>query len=211
MTGLLLLSAVPLVAGAVRLTELGSGAAITSANARFFASPLPVILHIVGAVVYAILGAFQFATGLRQRRPGWHRRVGRLVIGSGLVVALSGLWMAHFYELPVLDGALLYAFRLLFGSLMAAALVLGFAAIRRGNVGGHRAWMMRGYAGVDPGGRGSDRWPAERTQPSAPDGCGLGDQPRRGRMGHPQAACLASPLPHQIVIAFSWLVGNPCR
>jgi uncharacterized membrane protein len=146
MTGLLLLSAVPLVAGAVRLTELGSGAAITSANARFFASPLPVILHIVGAVVYAILGAFQFATGLRQRRPGWHRRVGRLVIGSGLVVALSGLWMAHFYELPVLDGALLYAFRLLFGSLMAAALVLGFAAIRRGNVGGHRAWMMRGYA-----------------------------------------------------------------
>jgi uncharacterized membrane protein len=146
MTGLLLLSAVPLVAGAVRLAELGGGAAITPANARFFASPLPVVLHIVSAVVYAILGAFQFATGFRQRRPGWHRRVGRLVIGSGLVVALSGLWMAHFYELPALDGALLYALRLLFGSVMATALVLGFAAIRRGNVRRHRAWMMRGYA-----------------------------------------------------------------
>jgi hypothetical protein len=34
----------------------------------------------------------------------------------------------------------------LFGSLMAAAIVLGFAAIRRGDVRGHRAWMMRGYA-----------------------------------------------------------------
>ena len=69
-----------------------------------------------------------------------------LVVGSGLVVALSGLWMAQFYELPELDGALLYAFRLLFGWLMAAAIVLGFAAIRRGDVRGHRAWMMRGYA-----------------------------------------------------------------
>jgi uncharacterized membrane protein len=144
--GLLLLSAIPLVAGAVRLTELAGGAAITPSNARFIASPLPAILHIVSAGVYAILGAFQFATEFRRRRPGWHRRVGRLVVGSGLVVALSGLWMAQFYELPVLDGALLYGFRVLFGSLMAAAIVLGFAAIRRGDVRGHRAWMMRGYA-----------------------------------------------------------------
>lgn len=143
---LLLLSAVPLVAGAVRLAELAGGAAITSANARFFASPLPVVLHIVGVSVYAVLGAFQFATPFRRRRPGWHRRVGRMVIGSGLVAALSGLWMAQFYELPALDGPLLYGFRLLFGALMAVALVLGFAAIRGGDVPGHRAWMIRGYA-----------------------------------------------------------------
>lgn len=146
MTGLLLLSAIPLIAGAVRLVELTSGAAITPANARFFASPLPVLLHIVSATVFAILGAFQFAAGFRRRWPGWHRRVGRLLVGAGLVTALSGLWMAQFYELPELDGALLYGFRLLFGTLMAAALVLGFAAIRRGDVHGHRAWMMRGYA-----------------------------------------------------------------
>jgi len=145
-TGLLLLSAIPLVAGAVRLTELAGGAAITPSNARFFASPLPVVLHIVSVGVYAILGAFQFATGFRRRRPGWHRRVGRLVVGSGLAAALSGLWMAQFYQLPELDGALLYGFRLLFGSLMAIAIALGVAAIRRGDVHRHRAWMMRGYA-----------------------------------------------------------------
>jgi uncharacterized membrane protein len=145
-TGLLLLSAVPLAAGAVRLAELAGGAVITSANARFFASPLPVVLHIVSAGAYAVLGAFQFATRFRRRWPGWHRRVGRLVVGSGLVAALSGLWMAHFYQLPEHDGALLYGFRLLFGSLMAAAIVLGVAAIRRGDVRRHRTWMMRGYA-----------------------------------------------------------------
>lgn len=146
MTGLLLLSVIPLIAGAVRLTELAGSATITAANARFFESPLPVVLHIVGAGVYSILGAFQFANGFRRRRPGWHRQVGRLVVGSGLVVALSGLWMAQFYQLPEIDGPLLYGFRLLFGSFMTAAIVLGFAAIRCGDVRGHRAWMVRSYA-----------------------------------------------------------------
>ena len=59
---LILLSAIPLAAGAFRLTQLAGGAEITPANARFFASPLPVVLHIVSASVYAILGAFQFVT-----------------------------------------------------------------------------------------------------------------------------------------------------
>jgi hypothetical protein len=44
------------------------------------------------------------------------------------------------------SGDLLYAFRLLFGSAMLGSIVLGFAAIRRGEVQRHRAWMMRAYA-----------------------------------------------------------------
>src|SRR6185369_12496561 len=77
---LLVLSAIPLAAGAFRLTQLAGGAEITPANARFFASPPPVVLHIVSASVYAILGAFQFAPGFRRRWPGWHRAAGRLVV-----------------------------------------------------------------------------------------------------------------------------------
>src|SRR4029453_13112048 len=57
---LLALSAIPLAAGAFRLTQLAGGAEITPANARFFASPLPVVVHIVSAGGYIILGAFQF-------------------------------------------------------------------------------------------------------------------------------------------------------
>src|SRR5918912_467096 len=75
-TALLLLSAIPLAFGAVRLTQLASGAAITPANARFFAVPLPVVLHILSAFVYAIFGPFQFASRFRRRWPGWHRRAG---------------------------------------------------------------------------------------------------------------------------------------
>lgn len=143
---LLVLSAIPLVAGAFRLTELTGGAEITPANARFFASPLPVALHIVSASVYAILGAFQFTAGFRRRRPGWHRVAGRLLVACGLLVGLSGLWMTLFYPWPDGDGELLYVLRLLFGSAMVVSIVLGFTTIRRGDVIRHRAWMMRSYA-----------------------------------------------------------------
>ncbi|HEX8681385.1 MAG TPA: DUF2306 domain-containing protein [Ardenticatenaceae bacterium] len=143
---LLLLVAIPLAAGAVRLSQLASGAEITPANARFFAAPVPVVVHIVSAAVYAILGAFQFATGFRRRWPGWHRAAGRLLVLCGLLVGLSGLWMTLFYPRPPGDGELLSLFRLLLGSAMVVSIVLGFAAIRRGDVKGHRAWMARGYA-----------------------------------------------------------------
>ncbi|MGO4268383.1 DUF2306 domain-containing protein [Paenibacillus sp. TAF58] len=143
---LLVLSAVPLAAGAFRLTELAGGAQITPANARFFASPLPVVVHILSATVYASLGPFQFATSFRRRRPGWHRAAWRLLVLCGLLVGLSGLWMTLFYPRQGGTGELLYALRLLFGSAMVVSILLGFAAIRRGDVIRHRAWMMRGYA-----------------------------------------------------------------
>jgi uncharacterized membrane protein len=145
-TALIVLSAIPLAAGAFRLTQLAGGAEITPANARFFASPLPIVLHIVSASVYALLGAFQFAPSFRRHRPGWHRAAGRLVVLCGLLVGLSGLWMTLFYPWPAGDGALLYVLRLLFGSAMVGSIVLGFTAIRQRDVRRHRAWMLRGYA-----------------------------------------------------------------
>ena len=145
--GLILLSFIPVVAGAFRLTTLAGGAAITPDNARFFASPLPVIVHIISASTFAILGAFQFATGFRRRFPGWHRAAGKLVVVCGLLVGLSGLWMTLFYyPRPAGSGDLLVVFRLLFGSAMIASIILGFAAIRKGKVNRHRAWMLRAYA-----------------------------------------------------------------
>jgi uncharacterized membrane protein len=144
--GLLLLSFIPVASGAFRLTQLTGGATVTPANARFFASPLPVTVHIVSASLFAVLGSFQFATGLRRRWPGWHRWAGRLLVVCGLLVGLSGLWMVLFYPHPVGDGLFLSAQRLLFGSAMIVSIVLAYVAIRRGKVTRHRAWMMRGYA-----------------------------------------------------------------
>ena len=64
----------------------------------------------------------------------------------GLAVALSSLWMTLFYARHPGSGDLAYLFRLAFGSGMAVSIVLGFAAIRRGDVPRHRAWMTRAYA-----------------------------------------------------------------
>lgn len=143
---LVLLSAVPVAAGAFRIAELTSGAQVTPENARFFASPLPVVLHIISVTLYSLLGAFQFAPRLRRRKHRWHRAAGRLLIPAGLAAALSGLWMAHFYPWPEGDGELLYAFRLLFGSAMVLSILLGVAALRRRDYVQHGAWMMRAYA-----------------------------------------------------------------
>jgi uncharacterized membrane protein len=148
--GLILLSAIPLIFGALRLSQLASGAEITPENARFFASPSPVVIHIIGAAFYALLGAFQFVSRLWRRGTGWHRWVGRLIVPCGLLVGGSGLWMTLFYpgtnSTAGAGALLLFVFRLVFGAGMVVSIVVGFIAIRRGDVVRHRAWMTRGYA-----------------------------------------------------------------
>ena len=144
--GLIVLSAIPLLFGALRLNELASGAEITPENARFFASPLPVIVHIVGAGVYALFGAFQFVSRLWRRGTGWHRWAGRVIVPCGLIVGLSGIWMTLFYPRAEDASDLLFALRLIFGSGMVLFIILGFIKIRRGDILEHRAWMTRAYA-----------------------------------------------------------------
>ena len=145
--GLIILSLVPALAGSARLVELSSDAEITSANARFFDSPLPVTIHIIGAILYSILGALQFAPTFRRRKTHWHRFVGKwILVPSGIAVALSGLWMNQFYHLPEIDGEFLYIQRIFFGSAMFLSIVLGAFAVRRKDYKSHGNWMMRAYA-----------------------------------------------------------------
>jgi len=104
------------------------------------------VVHIVCAHSYAVLGAFQFSAGQRRRHPAWHRKAGRLLVVLGLAVAFSALWMTLFYPRQPEGGVLAFVFRLAFGSGMAACLVLGVTAIRRGDVVRHQVWMTRAYA-----------------------------------------------------------------
>jgi len=143
---LIALSLVPALAGSARLAQLASGADITPENARFFAAPLPVLLHIPAVILYSMLGAFQFAPGFRARHRTWHRRSGRALIPLALVVALSGLWMTHFYPWPAGDGMMVYVERLIVGVAMLVFIVRGVQAIRRRDFASHGEWMTRAYA-----------------------------------------------------------------
>jgi len=144
--GLIALSLIPVLAGAVRLNELMGSPEITANNARFVASPVPVTVHIVSVTVYTLLGALQFVPSLRRGRSSWHRIAGLFLVPAGALVALSGLWMNFFYPRPAGDGESLVLVRLIFGLAMLASIVLAVLAIRRRDFTSHGAWMTRGYA-----------------------------------------------------------------
>lgn len=143
--GLWALSFIPVVAGAVRLVSVAKGV-VTPENARFLAEPVPVVVHVVGASLFCVLGALQFWPAFLRFSPRWHRIAGRALAPAGLAAALSGLWMNQFYPHPAGDGVLLYVFRLVFGLGMAASIVLGVGAVLRRNIAAHREWMLRAYA-----------------------------------------------------------------
>jgi uncharacterized membrane protein len=144
--GLVALSAIPLTAGTLRLIQLAGGPAVFPADHRFASFPLPLVVHIVGATTYALVGILQFVPRFRRRHLVAHRRMGRLLAVAGLLVAISALWMTLLYEAEPGTGDLLYVLRLVFGSAMASCLVLGFTAVRRRDIAAHRAWMIRAYA-----------------------------------------------------------------
>lgn len=142
---LVTLSLVPVASGVVRLSMVATGGAPTPEDMRFLASPAPVVIHIVTASIFSVLGAFQFSSHLRGRSQ-WHRIAGRLLIPCGLATAFSGLWMTLFYPWASVDGVAVYAFRLAFGSAMAVSIILAVVAIGRREFRSHAAWMIRAYA-----------------------------------------------------------------
>ena len=189
---LLLLGATPLSAGAFRVSELADGAPITPAKARFFASPLPAALHRCRRCVHR-LRVFHFVPGSPPEP----------LLASSSRQAAGRIWTRR-CAIGTVDDAVLAApgprrraaewLLVVFDSLMAISIVLGVAAIRRGEIARHpaddarlrpRDWSR--HAGTDPRIRRGRLRPAGSAQPSGPDGRSLGDQPRRGRVGHPRA------------------------
>jgi uncharacterized membrane protein len=145
-TALLLLTVVPVTAGTLRLVQLAGGPELIPADARFPAFPAALVVHVVGSVLYAVLGIAQLLPRFRRRHLNWHRRAGRVLAVAGLLVAGSALWMTLLYPQKPGTGPVLLVLRLVFATVMVGSLVLGVRAVRRRDVVRHRAWMIRAYA-----------------------------------------------------------------
>jgi len=144
--GLILLTLIPMVSGSLRLTQLAGGPQLVPEAARFTGSPVPVVLHIVAAIPFCVLGAFQFVPSLRRGRRSWHKVAGRVLIPAGFLLALAGLWMATLYPHPVGDGPVLLVERVVFGGYMLVSLSLAVRALIGHDYAAHGAWMTRAYA-----------------------------------------------------------------
>ncbi|MBC7380178.1 MAG: DUF2306 domain-containing protein [Burkholderiaceae bacterium] len=126
---------------------VAAGGAVTPENARFMAMPAPVVLHIVSAALFCVLGAFQFDAAIRLQHSGLHRIGGRLAAACGLLAALTGLWMTAAYPIPAaMQGRLLFGVRITVGLGMTLALILAVHAVLKRRIAEHRAWMVRAYA-----------------------------------------------------------------
>ena len=141
--GLITFGLVPILANALRRVAMAVAPAAPSSGEGGGMS-LPVILHVVGATVFVVLGALQFSAGFRRRRPSWHRIAGRLAILAALLAAGSGIWLA--FATLADYSPLLFVFRLLAAAGLALCIILGFRAIRQRRLPRHRAWMIRAFA-----------------------------------------------------------------
>lgn len=126
------------------LQALGSEGAALGAHYAQQAAWVQVVfyIHVVAGGIALVLGPFQFARSLRERRPRVHRMMGRVLVFAMLIAAAAGLTLA-----PVNSGGLVGT--LGFGTLAllwGTFTVLGFAAIRRRDVATHRRWMIRAFA-----------------------------------------------------------------
>lgn len=144
--GLLLLSALPVIGGVLRLTE-GRG---DRDGDLLVADVIAIGAHIVAMSVFCTLGAFQFSPALRTRGT-WHRTAGRVLIPAGFVAAACSIWLAVFFGGPAEEFALAMV-RLAFAAPMIAFLGLAVGAIMRRDFAMHGAWMTRAYAIAVSGG-----------------------------------------------------------
>jgi uncharacterized membrane protein len=121
-------------------SNLSGSATPDEAFARY--APLT-MAHIYPGLLFLALGPFQFITTLRARRPTLHRRMGYVVLTSGLVTGVTALAMTM---RMAIGGATERAATTLFGLLFLIALARALTCIRRRQVALHREWMIRAFS-----------------------------------------------------------------
>lgn len=107
---------------------------------KFNRHPVVTLLHVLPALLFALLAPLQFSGAIRRRHVRWHRWSGRVLVAAAIPIGLSGLVFglgmpfAGFTESSAIG---------LFGAVFLLSIGRGFLAIRRGDVTRHREWMIR--------------------------------------------------------------------
>lgn len=145
--GLLVFSFIPTFGGLLRIVDLSFGLDFMPANPRAINAPMVIIVHVLSSFVFCVAGIHQFLPSTRRRNRPRHRSVGRWVFCSGLVSAISGLWMTVMFDFPQeLQGQALFFARLVVGLGMILFLVRGVIRAVTADFQSHRSDMLKAYA-----------------------------------------------------------------
>jgi uncharacterized membrane protein len=120
-------------------------------DARYGQHMAVTLFHVIPGVLFAVLGPLQFVRRVRIQHSWWHRWSGRLVVLTGMVIAISGLALGFTTALSYAGWAETAPI-VVFAPLLLFALLKAVAYIRSGEVAQHREWMIRAFAiGVSAG------------------------------------------------------------
>ena len=112
-----------------------------AAWARYDPIRLHLLPHGVGGALALAIGATQFSSRLRRKRPRAHRFLGKLYIISSFVLAPVAIFIAL-----KISPWFMTVFTIVQAVTLMAFTAAAYWSIRHGNVAQHREWMVRSYA-----------------------------------------------------------------
>jgi uncharacterized membrane protein YozB (DUF420 family) len=106
--------------------------------------PTWTVVHFASALLFAVFAMLQLVSFIRRSQPLFHRYIGRLAVGSGLLAAVTGASIPFSVAPQHPLSERIYI--VIYFTGVASCLLLGFRAARRRDFNLHRIWMIRAIA-----------------------------------------------------------------
>jgi uncharacterized membrane protein YozB (DUF420 family) len=113
-----------------------------SPDRQYALHPTLAFVHIALGVIYLLGAPVQLWRPFRERHYQTHRRLGRALVGLGLVCGCTGVVFGARFAF---GGSAEGVASAMLGGWFVTSLSLAFLAIRRGDVVRHRRWMLRAF------------------------------------------------------------------
>ena len=110
---------------------------------RFAGHRAATLLHVLAGVLFLGLAPLQFSSRIRGRYVALHRWSGRLLVVAGVLTTIAGMYFGVLMPFAGVPEAIVIG---VVGAFFLFAISTAFIAIRRRDVGRHRAWMIRAFA-----------------------------------------------------------------
>jgi hypothetical protein len=108
-------------------------------DTHFTAKAGSILFHIVPSLLFVLLVPLQFAGSLRRRNPRLHRWNGRIIMGLGMVIGFTALWLSAHPVGGLAEGTA----TIFFGCFFLFCLGKAWWHVRNGRVELHRQWVTR--------------------------------------------------------------------